>query len=120
MHVHVAFAFCQIIESCPDFVRTRWSFKQPFHECPQIESSAPDNDGNPASIPNLTEDLTTDAKVIPGCKDLIRFQQIHQVMPHAPLLRRAQLGAANIEVFIDLNGITADYLSVEPTTKFNG
>ena len=96
------------------------SVRQAFEKGAEIEAGAGGDDGQALAGTKILEDFEGEAAVIAGGEDLVRLEEVHEVVRDGGLLGRANLGGADIEVAVDLGGIAAEDFSVPAASDFNG
>jgi hypothetical protein len=87
--------------------------EEAVEEGAQIEAGAAGNDGEVAAGGDVGEGLAGEAAVVAGSAEMVRREDVEEVVGDlAPLLRRG-FGGADLHIAIDGDGVAADNLSVE-------
>jgi hypothetical protein len=89
------------------------SFKEAFEQGAQVEAGASGENRKPAAAGYFRDGGTRQARVFAGGEELVRIQDIDQMMRNITALGEGQLGSADIEVAIDLQRVAIDDFSVE-------
>ena len=89
------------------------TFKQAFQQRAEVEARAAGKNRKPAAVGNLRNGYPRQACVFAGGAELVRIENIDQVMGNAAALGQRQLGGADIKVAIHLQGVAVDDFAVE-------
>ena len=84
-----------------------------FHDCPDIQARATDEDGQAAAPGNVGDGADCQLLVLPECESFVGVDNIDEVMRDTRPFSSRRFGRANIHIAVNLSRVGADDLPAE-------
>src|ERR1700722_13300343 len=105
--------FCTGSQAVADFFGTFWSVGEPFQQGAQVKTGAGGDDRKFFSEAQIVQDAEGAAAIFPGGENFFGIEQVDQMVGDALLLGWQNFSGADIEVTVDLSGITNQDFAVQ-------
>src|ERR1700733_801654 len=113
MEMGSAVSFCTGSQAVADFFGTFRSVGEPFQQGAQVKTGAGGDDRKFFSEAQIVQDAKGAAAIFPGGENFFGIEQVDQMVGDALLFGWRNLSGADVEVTVDLRGITNQNFAVQ-------